>query len=360
MPRTVLCVDDNRAFVDNIQEILGEVGYATRSASSCKEALERAHQGFDVALVDVRLPDGDGTALAVALREVCPDAQVILLTGFASLESAAAAVRAGAWAYLVKPCATPDLLLSIEQASRQVELLEDKRKLQGRAAMAEKLAAIGTLTAGLSHEIKNPLNAASLQLKVLDNRLKKLPEDVQAQYRGPLALVQDEITRLNRLLQEFLEFARPRELNAHPVDLATLLERIVELLGVEAERAGVRIERAWQSPLTMQGDEERLRQALINLIRNAIQATPPLGAVRVEAKAGPGVGVAVEDTGPGIPEELRQRVFEPFFTTKAAGSGLGLPLVHSIVEQHRGTIAIESGPSGGARFVLHFPAPVRA
>jgi signal transduction histidine kinase len=360
MPRTVLCVDDNRAFVDNIQEILGEVGYATRIASSCKEALERAHQGFDVALVDVRLPDGDGTALAVALREVCPNAQVILLTGFASLESAAAAVRAGAWAYLVKPCATPDLLLSIEQASRQVELLEDKRALQARAAMAEKLAAIGTLTAGLSHEIKNPLNAASLQLKVLDNRLKKLPDEQQPQYRGPLALVQDEITRLNRLLQEFLEFARPRELNAQPVDLAALLERIVELVGVEAERAEVRIERAWETPLSVQGDEQRLQQALLNLIRNAIQATPAHGAVRVEARTGPEVRVAVEDTGPGIPEELRQRVFEPFFTTKAAGSGLGLPLVHSIVEQHRGTIAIESSESGGARFVLHFPVPARA
>jgi signal transduction histidine kinase len=358
--RTVLCVDDNAAFVDNLREILEDAGLAVRQAGSCAQAVERARAGFDVALVDVRLPDGEGTALAPRLRELAPDAQVILLTGFATLESAVAAVRAGAWAYLLKPCATPDLLLAVEQAIRQVRVLEERRELQRRAQVAEKLAAVGTLTAGLSHEIKNPLNAAALQLAVLERRLRRLPAGEQPALAEPLKLVQDEVARLNRVLEEFLQFARPRELHPAPVDVRAVAARVADVLAAEAERVAVRIERRWQEVPPVAGDEGRLQQAVMNLVLNAIQATPGGGFVRLEAGLVDGeVQLAVEDSGPGIPEEMQRRIFEPFFTTKAGGSGLGLPLVHSIVEQHGGSIAVERGAAGGARFVLRLPAATK-
>ena len=164
----VLVVDDNAAFLDNLQELLGDAGYQVYGASSCREARERAREGFDVALVDLRLPDGEGTALARELKEKVPESEVVLLTGFATLETAVAAVRAGACAYLMKPCAPNELLLTLEQAMRQVRLQEEKRELARRAQVTEKLAAVGTMTAGLSHEIRNPLNAAALQLSVLE------------------------------------------------------------------------------------------------------------------------------------------------------------------------------------------------
>src|SRR5205814_4247067 len=110
---------------------------------------------------------------------VSPEAAIVLLTGFATLETAIAAVRAGAFAYLDKPCSTPDLLLTLEQALRQVRLHAEKRELSRRAQVAEKLAAVGTMTAGLSHEIRNPLNAASLQLEVLERRIRKLAQTDQ-------------------------------------------------------------------------------------------------------------------------------------------------------------------------------------
>ena len=208
--RTVLCVDDNRALNDNLREVLEDAGYAVRQAETCADALVRAREGFDFALVDVRLPDGDGTTLAIQLRELHPDAEIIMLTGFATVESAVAAVRAGAWAYLMKPCAMNELLVTLEQANRQLTHVEEKRALETRARFAEKLAAIGTLTAGLSHEIKNPLNAASLQL------------------------VKDEISRLNDLLEEFLHFARPQELHRRTLDPVALLERVIALLAPQA------------------------------------------------------------------------------------------------------------------------------
>lgn len=358
----VLVVDDNVPLVANLSEILESAGYSVRGAATCGGALELAREGFDVALVDLRLPDGDGTALAPQLKEIQPHGEVVLLTGFATLESAVAAVRAGACAYLVKPCATQELLLTVEQAMRQVRLHGEKRELSRRAQMAEKLAAVGTMTAGLSHEIRNPLNAATLQLSVLERRLLRLPRDVQPALLEPLTLVKDEIRRLDHILEDFLQFARPREFVAQPIDVVAVVTRVLDLLGGEAERRAVRIERDLEAVPPVAGDEERLRQVLVNLGLNAIEAVRDGGLVRVSCRIAkgtdhpdPAVEILIDDDGEGIPVDQRDRIFEPFFTTKAKGSGLGLSIVHAIVTQHGGRIAVETSPEGGARFVLGLP-----
>jgi two-component system sensor histidine kinase HydH len=353
----VLVVDDNPAFLDNLQELLSDAGYEVSIADSCRAARERAQQGFDVALVDLRLPDGEGTGLAAELKAEIPESEVVLLTGFATLETAVAAVRAGACAYLMKPCSPQDLLLTLEQAMRQVRLHAEKRELARRAQQTEKLAAVGTMTAGLSHEIRNPLNAAALQLSVLERRVRKLPEAQQAALIEPLNLVRDEIRRLDHILEDFLQFARPREFMPAPVEVGPLLRRVVDLLGSQAETRKVRLELEAPVPsFRVPGEEERLRQVLINLTLNALEAAPPEGQVRLAAgEDSGGVWLSVEDTGPGVPEEIRNRLFEPFFTTKAQGSGLGLSIVHAIVAQHGGTLEVGDAPGGGARFVLRLP-----
>jgi two-component system sensor histidine kinase HydH len=353
----VLVVDDNAAFLDNLQELLGDEGYEVGIADSCRAARERAKGGFDVALVDLRLPDGDGTALAAELKQELPESEVVLLTGFATLETAVAAVRAGACAYLMKPCAPQDLLLTLEQAMRQVRLQAEKRELARRAQMTERLAAVGTMTAGLSHEIRNPLNAAALQLSVLERRVRKLPEGQQGALIEPLSLVRDEIRRLDHILEDFLQFARPREFTPTPVEVEPLLRRVVDLLASQAEVRRVRLELASPVPKArLPGEEDRLRQVLINLVLNAVAATPQGGEVRISAGEDERqVWVTVDDTGPGVPVTLRDRIFEPFFTTKAQGSGLGLSIVHSIVTQHGGTLEVADAPGGGARFLVRLP-----
>ena len=352
----ILLVDDNAALVDNLAEILDDAGYATRRAGSIAGARSEAAAGFDVALVDLRLPDGDGTELARELKTLAPDAQVILLTGHASTESAAAAVRAGAFAYLVKPTPSGDLLLTVEQALQNVRLVEKGRELSRRAQRAEKLAAVGTLAAGLSHEIKNPLNAAALQLTVLERRLRRLP-NLPPDLFEPLALVQDEIKRLASFLDEFLQFARPRELVRTPVDVAELLRSMKALLEPQAAAAQLRLDIDVPDGLpVVMADEPKLRQALVNLVLNAIQATPAGGRVHiVGGREEDDVCICVDDSGAGVPEAVRYRIFEPFFTTKDAGTGLGLPLVHAILQQHGGSITVERSPTGGARFHLRLP-----
>ena len=351
----ILLVDDNVELVDNLGEILEDEGYKVLRATSAATARVRAAEGIDVALVDLRLPDGDGTELAAELHQ--NGAEVVLLTGFASVESAAAAIRAGACAYLVKPCAVPELLLTVGQALRQVRLQTEREELARRALLAEKLAAVGRLTAGLSHEIRNPLNAAALQLSVLERRVRKLPEGGQAALLEPLVLVRDEIRRLDQTLQDFLLFSRPRELARTPVPLEALLRKVADLMSGDAEARQVRlvVEVAPGTPAAA-GDEGALRQVLLNLILNALDVSPRGGRIHLQGRSlEDGVELVVVDEGPGIPLEAQDRLFEPFFTTKPNGTGLGLAIVHSLVDQHGGRVWVDRAESAGAAFHLRLP-----
>lgn len=354
-PKTLVIVDDNRDLADNLREILEDAGYRVLVVSSFAEALA-LRDDFSVALVDIRLPDGDGTVLAAELKLRRPDSEIILLSGFATLESAVAAVRAGAWAYLTKPCSADHLLQTIRQAVRHVVLAEEKRELGRRALIAEKLAAVGTLAAGLSHEIRNPLNAASLQLTLLERRVRRLAPEHASHLLEPLDLVQHEIRRLSQIVADFLQFARPREFTPVRVDLVAVVEAVLALLKAQADEASIRLDRDLVGRPLIDGDSGLLQQALLNLVLNAIQATPRGGSVRISlSEIEDRVLLTVEDSGQGIPEALRGRIFEPFFTTKETGSGLGLPLVHSIVLQHAGVISIADSKLGGAALTLTLP-----
>ena len=359
MSARVLLVEDNRDFVANLREILEDTGHEVRSVESCAQALEAARGWLEVALVDLRLPDGDGTTLAAQLKDLSPDCEVVLLTGHASVESAAAAVRAGVWAYLIKPCATPDLLSTLDKAVRHVKSQAEKRDLVRRAQMAEKLAAVGTLTAGLSHEIRNPLNAAALQLTVLERRVRKLAPATQPPLLEPLTLVRDEIRRLEHILQDFLQFARPTPLHLTSLKVSAVLEKVVAFMMTDAERREVTLECKLEGSPTIAGDQDQLRQVFMNLALNALDAAGPRGRVRIgcDVPVAPldPVRVHVDDSGPGVPPEMAERIFEPFFTTKAQGSGLGLPITNAIVSQHGGRIEVGKAPLGGARFTVVLP-----
>ncbi len=352
----VLLVEDNREFVANMREILEAIGHEVRDAGTCAQAVVAGQGWVEVALVDLRLPDGEGTTLASRLKEHSPDSEVILLTGHASVESAAEAVRAGVWAYLIKPCATPDLLSTLEKAVRHVNAVVEKREMARRAQRAERLAAVGTLTAGLSHEIRNPLNAAALQLTVLERRLRKLDTAIQPPLLEPLTLVRDEIRRLEHILQDFLQFARPSPLTLKPVDLRELLGKVVAFMKSDADRRRVKLEASIDQSAPLSGDHDQLRQVFMNLTLNALDAAGSGGRVSLSVEPTPASQIVhVDDSGPGVPPEVAERIFEPFFTTKAQGSGLGLPITSAIVGQHAGRIEVSRGPLGGARFSVVLP-----
>ncbi len=343
---------------DAVAETLTGAGFRVRIARSAAEGIEAARSGFDVALVALALPDGDGAALGPRLREHAIDGEIVLLVPDAAVERGLAAMRAGACSFAVRATPSPELVVTVELALRQAALRAEKRDLARRAQMAEKLATVGTMTAGLSHEIRNPLNAASLQRQVLERRIQKLAREEQAPLLEPLALVRDEIKRLNQVLEDFLHFARTRELQPVKLDARAVVEKTLDFLVGELERRQLTLERDLPEGLPpIAGEEAKLRQVLVNLLLNACEATPAGGTVRVSAAVGDAgrIAIAVEDSGGGIPAAAREQIFEPFFTTKAQGSGLGLAIVHSVVAQHEGSISVGQSRYGGARFVVELP-----
>ncbi len=362
MSAHILIVDQNHEAVGTLRDTLMEAGNEIRVATSCAEGRSIARGWLEVALVDLQLPDGDGTALASQLKEDTPDCEVVLMTGNGSLESAVAAVRAGVWAYLMKPCATEDLLSTLDKAVRHVKALEEKRDLMHRAHVAEKLAAVGTLTAGLSHEIRNPLNAAVLQLAVLERRIRKLDDDLQPPLMDPLSIVRDEIRRLEHILQDFLQFARPAPPSLAPTSISVVLDRVAGLLEADAQRRGVVLELRLANAPSVMADADQLRQVFMNLTLNAMDAAGAHGRVLISCDTESIalnqknlIAINVDDSGSGISPEVAARVFEPFFTTKEKGSGLGLPISHAVITQHGGSIQVGRSPLGGARMRVLLP-----
>jgi signal transduction histidine kinase len=496
----VLIVDDHVALADNLRELVLEMGEGDRHAAagvasievtvtgSGARALEAARsRGFDVAIVDVKLPDMSGVDLLPLLREAAPLGEVILITGFATIDAAIAALQGGAFAMMLKSFRAEELQTTVEQALLKVALrrerdglerryralvdvadvivvgldeggrgalvnpkfvaltgaspelaaaselcerwivpadrarfreavasvaagrgpseleaslkasagvgegregariirwhlsaeaeghaaghglvfgigvdVTDRRALERRAANAEALSTMGTLALGLAHEIRNPLNAAVLQLTLLARGIERHvgDEGQRGSMRDRAQIVMSEIKRLGRLLTEFLELARPRGLARESLPLDDLLDAVVELHAEEAAQRGVAIRRAPPAHrLSIVGDREKLRQVFVNLLVNAMEATPDGGEIELVARAeGARVIVEIRDTGQGIAADDLPHLFDPFFTTKPGGTGLGLSIVRKILEQHGGAISLRSRVGAGTTTVVELPA----
>jgi signal transduction histidine kinase len=450
MTGAVLIVDDDDALSENLAEIIATLGVETAVAHDRRTALALAGgRNFDVVLIDVRLPDGDGMSLLEPLRAKSAFTQLVLVTGNATLEGAIAAVRGGAFAYVLKPISASDLFETVRRALDQSALLQegerlrvglerselrhrelvesvpafvlaldddgrittwnrqleqvtgytrgemldsdgtalvgtdehpralpiktggarevrwrrakvvgaegtpivyavgidvtDEQEMLRRTLRAERLAAVGTMAAGLAHEIRNPLNSASLQLTLLERRLAR---GDGSEITAPIIrIIKSEIDRLERLLQDFLAFSKPRPFEATAVDVAELVGAVADLIGPAAEVARVKIAvEEMQDIPPVRGEPERLRQVLLNLTRNAIEAMHERGGhlIMRARTVGDAVEIDVEDDGPGFPHELP--VFDAFFTTKVQGTGLGLSIAHRIVADHGGSLQVQSRP----------------
>ena len=211
-----------------------------------------------------------------------------------------------------------------------------------------------TLTAGLAHEVRNPLNAAKLQLELLERRLRRSTDDPRLV--EPSELAQKEIERLTMLLNEFLAFAKPPELHTHDADVAAILRQVAELERVSAESRGAELTLvSCPEHLVALVDSAKIHQIVLNLVRNAIEEVSPGGHVTLELEAKDNqIKIRVNDDGAGIPDRVAPRIYEPFFSTKESGTGLGMSIVHSLVTLHGGTITLDTSPRG-TRFEISIP-----
>lgn len=236
------------------------------------------------------------------------------------------------------------------------EQLDAQAQLLGRLALrSEKLAVVGSLAAGLAHEIGTPLNVISATAEYL-----LLDQPGEGGCARELAAIVDETERIGGLVRQLLTFARETPSANVPVRLDDVVTRAVSLVRIPLEKKGVRLEADLPDDLpSVMGDPDGLHQVLVNVLLNAAAAVPENGRIRIVGARRPGAEpeavLEVHDDGPGVPPELRERVFDPFFTTRPEGTGLGLAVCARIVQSHRGDLHIDSSPLGGARVVLHLP-----
>jgi signal transduction histidine kinase len=230
-------------------------------------------------------------------------------------------------------------------------------RLQERTRQAERLAELGTLTGGLAHEIKNPLSTIQLNLQLLGEDL--LPENpAYPRLNSRLNTVQKETARLRDILDDFLRYAGRIELNRTPVDVNQMLEELVDFFSAQAQIQRVKLRlRPSEAPLVIPVDERLFKQAVLNLLINALQAMPEGGGeiILSAGREGRNAIVKVTDTGRGMDEETARRIFEAYYSTKRAGTGLGLPITRRIITEHGGSIRVDSEPGKGSVFTIAVP-----
>ena len=230
----------------------------------------------------------------------------------------------------------------------------DLRKTEAQLIRSEKLAALGQLAAGIAHEIRNPLTS----INILIHSLTEKPRSEISRWED-LEVIEEEVLRINQIVDQFLRFAKPASPLFDKTDLIPIFEEVLPLLRPQIEKGKIAVNKEFESlpPITV--DREQIKQVILNLLLNAIQAMPGGGELTIGSrfsKDGFWAELTIRDSGPGIPPGDMDKLFDPFFSTKDGGIGLGLSIAHRIIDQHRGKIEVESSPGTGTLFVISLPA----
>jgi signal transduction histidine kinase len=232
----------------------------------------------------------------------------------------------------------------------------EKYKLEEQLHQSERFAALGEMIAGVSHEIRNPLGIIRSTAELLDCRMN---DDKQKRFSS---IIVEESTRLNDILTEFLDFARPNRLRPAVCNIEDILDRNLSVMEAECQRLGIKVQRRYQTGgCCLEADQDLLYRAFVNIFANSLQAMPEGGILTVRTSITNGsndaslVEIQVEDTGTGIPKEAMKKIFNPFFTTREKGSGLGLAIVQTIIDNHSGEIEVVSQEGLGATFIIRLP-----
>ncbi len=275
-----------------------------------------------------------------------------IITPLRKIEKTTHRIAQGDFRQIPVPDTRDETQRVVEAFNKMVAELE---KRQDQLLQARKLSSLGILTSGIAHQLNNPLNNISTSCQIL---LEELDQADLQLLRKMLSNIEQEVYRARDIVKGLLEFSRAREFCLAPAALSEVVERSVKLISSQVP-PGIEINREVPDNLVLNLDAQRMQQVFLNLIMNAIQAIgSPSGEIRIKAGRAPGkeeTVIQVEDTGAGIAEKDLGRVFDPFFTTKEVGTGLGLSIVYGIIEQHRGTISVESRQGEGTRFTIRLP-----
>ncbi len=367
-PLTILVIEDNPGDARLLRETFAEgehAGVGLEWAPDLRAGLARLAQGgIDAVLLDLGLPDSEGLATFAAVKAQAAELPVIVLTGLDDQALAERAVREGAQDFLVKG-QVPAVLLcrsvryAIERKRAEKALLE----MEKRARTQEKLASLGQVAAGIAHEIRNPLSGLNIYLSMLENVVaegKGLDVETRELAGTIVARLQSASGKIASVVRRVMDFTKPQSPKFAAVDVNPAIEEAFALSKtfLAKQKVNVGISLTAELPCVM-ADLSMLEQVVLNLVTNAAQAmetTPGNREIRISSsRDGAFVVVAVADSGPGVPAEIREKIFDPYFTTRSDGSGIGLAICQRIVADHCGTLTVRTASLGGAEFRVALP-----
>jgi len=370
----MLLVEDETYFRSTLKKRLERRGITLFEAADGEAGLAvLAEHPVDIVISDMKMPGMDGLTFLKHVKADYPEIEVILLTGHASTADGVSGIKTGAFDYLTKPVEFDHLMSKVGQAYDLILRREAQRnearlrkQIEKQMVLTERLAALGTLATGVAHEINNPLAIIRESAGWMETILKK-PEMAdmprKTDFEKGLEKIEKAVERARRITHQLLEFVQKPDKKAVETDLKALIEESIQLVHREAVNKGVDIIGELDENVgTILSDAYQLRQVLLNLITNAIHATPKSGRITLGLDNAPGKGVRIQvrDTGSGIAPENIDKIFEPFFTTKSPGkgTGLGLFVARGIVEQLGGAIEVESALNAGTTFTITLPRSV--
>jgi len=237
-----------------------------------------------------------------------------------------------------------------------VQKLREKRTLEEKLREVEHLSGIGQFARGIAHEIRNPLNFISLSIDHLKGKYMPLEKEQKEKFESLITSIKQEIQRLNKLVEHFLDYGRPIRLSLQEVELGNLIEEVVALVLAKAEQDSIEVHRQYEVLPKLSLDPELIKTCILNVILNAFQAMPDGGKLSISTKAADSkVSLIIEDTGTGVSKENLPKIFDPFFSTKDRGLGLGLAMTRRVVEEHGGKVDFQSIEGKGSTVTMFFP-----
>ena len=385
-PATILIIDDERIILDLTTIILKNRGYIVIAAQDAVTGIEMACKANpDLVLLDYMMPGMDGLVALKELRRLLPETYVIMFTGKGSEEIAVELMKAGASDYILKPFNNQDLtdrietvlrIRTMEMSNRRLLLEREKlieeiaswnRELENRVreksealeaaqheiVQTEKLASLGYLSAGMAHEIRNPLNSITLFLQLLKGGTD---DHEKLDYFDKIF---KEIDRIDGILRKLLDASKRPRFKINEVSISRILDATLEIFRPQMELHKIVLNRDYRRiPPPILADTSEIEQIFTNLFLNAIHEMSKGGKLRVELDHDDQyISIRISDTGKGISKEHLANIFDPFFTTKSSGTGMGLAIVLRIVKTYHGKIEVEKSDAKGTAFCVRIPMP---
>ena len=380
----VLIVDDEKVILDLTAIILKNRGYQVFTALSAEEGLDTiGRERPELVLLDYMMPNMDGLTALKEIKRSYPETYVIMFTGKGSEEIAVELMKAGASDYILKPFNNQDLVERIESVlrlrgielqnrallsererllaeiadwnreleKRVQEKSEALRRAQAEVVQSEKLASLGYLSAGMAHEIRNPLNSIALFVQLIKSGLEE-PERLDY-----VDKILKEVDRIDNILGKLLDASKRPKFEISEVRVDRILEHTLEAFTPQLRQKRIKVVTDIRSlPPAIKADPMEIEQIFTNLFLNSIHVMSEDGTLGVQLDRDDSyINIRVSDTGPGIPPENLPNIFDPFFTTNSRGTGLGLSVVLRIVKTYKGKIEVEKSDPSGTTFSVRLP-----